>query len=682
MKVSLEWLSDFIDPPPDLRPAQLAHDLTLKTVEVEDVLEVDDDVVFEIDNKSLTNRPDLWGHYGIAREFAAIYGLPLRRLPEPPRPAAAEGLVGDLDPDLCARFAAVEFAVDGSLPTPPAIRRRLARIGEGGVNFCVDLSNYVMFTVGQPTHVYDADRMGLPLSAKFSTEGAILDLLNEQTVELAGTTPVIRDRDGVVGIAGVMGGASSAIALTARRFVLEAATFRPQPVRRVSQRLNLRTEASVRYEKGLDTQRVDLAVDLFLHLLHQAAPDAATAGMQDVTVEPTASAQITVEREFLDRRIGQRLDDAEILGTLGALGFTATITPTSLRIVVPTWRSTGDVSLPHDIVEELARIHGYDRLPVVRPEVVLNPVRSLHRRSLDRTVREQLALRAGLQEVVTYPWTGDRMLAAAGFRKDETIRLESAPAPDRDSLRPSLVPNLLETVAANLRFRPSFGIFEVGVVFPCGERRPYRGMYEPLPRMTTMLGVALVGDDGMELFRRAKGILEMIRRYCHLTDLSLAGDSDVAWADPSARLAVRAGDAATGTLALLTPRARRLAGIEVPQVACVELDVARLTAYRSRENRFEPLPELPEAEFDLSVVVADEIGWQAIEATAREADELIRAVSYVDEYRGSWVPKGHRSLTVRVTLRPKDITLTADVIGAVRTEVLDVLGRELKAYLR
>jgi phenylalanyl-tRNA synthetase beta chain len=682
MKVSLEWIRDYVDLPAGLGPAELAQELTLKTVEVEAAVPAGRDVILEIDNKSLTNRPDLWGHYGMAREAAAIYGLPLRPLPSPRRPEQMSGLIGSVQPSLCSRFAAIEFTGDGPAATPAWMRDRLARIGEASRNPLVDLSNYVMFTVGQPSHVYDADRVMLPLSAGTAEGRERLELLTGQSVDLAGGVPVIRDARETVGLAGIMGGAESAVTAKSRHFVLEAATFRARSIRRAAQQLGLRTEASVRFEKGIDTQRVDAALGLFLHLLPQVAPNAAVAGMQDVTMEPTVSAQIALSREFLDRRIGESLPAAEISGTLAALGFAVSADGEEMQVTAPSWRSTGDVSLPHDIVEEVARVHGFDRLAVAQTPVTLRPARALHRRPLDRDVREQLATRAGLHEVVTYPWTADHLLAAAGWAKTDTVRFEGAPAPDRDSLRPSLIPNLLEAVAANLRYFPAFGLFEVGTVFGGGDLVPYRGMYEPIPPLTTALGVALAGTDGTELFRSAKGVVEMLRRRCYIAGLSLEGDTDMPWADRSARLAVRTGTDQAGAIGLVTPRTRRLAGIDGVQVACVEIDLARLTRHHSRENRFQPLPELPETDFDLSVVAADDISWARVEQTVKAADQLIAGVSYVSEYRGSWVPEGHRSLTLRVTLRPTETTLTAEVIGEARSNVLGVLDRELNARLR
>ena len=684
MKISLEWISDYVALPSSLTPRQLADDLTLKTVEVEQIETIDDDVVLEIDNKSLTNRPDLWGHYGIAREFAAIYGQPLAPLPTASLPEQVEGLIGAVDTTLCQRFSVIEFSVENSRPTPETVRRRLTHIGESTVNLMVDLSNYVMFTVGQPNHVWDADRVQLPMTATMSTEPFELSLVASESVKVTGSAPVIRDEASILGLAGIMGGTESSVHSDSTRFLLETATFDAQSVRRASQRLGLRTEASVRYEKGLDTQRVDASIGVFLGMLADLAPDAVVHRFQDVAGRETPSRQVHVERSFLDSRIGVHLDDTEISGTLGALGFGVEVNETAVEVEVPTWRATGDISLPHDVLEELARIHGYDRLPSSQVEVALAPVRSLNRRPLDRDLREELALRGGLREVITYPWVRDELLATAGFPKEGTVLFEGATAPDHNALRPALLPNLLEAIASNLRYRSAFGIFELGTVFTGEPDRPHPGGGgEDLPSMPKHLALALVGaDDGAALFRRAKGHLEALRRDCFLDDLVLEGPTEASWADRSARLGIRVGAHQAGTLALLRPRLLRRAGIQGVHVAYAELDITPLTAKASRENLFDALAELPASDFDLSVLLADDILWARVEAVVGVSNKLVEAVTYLGEYRSVEVGEGFRSLTLRVRLQPREVTLTRDDILRVRTDILHAVEKEFGAKLR
>jgi phenylalanyl-tRNA synthetase beta chain len=649
------------------------------------------DAILEVDNKSLTNRPDLWGHYGIAREFATIYDLTLRPLDSValPGPATAR-LIGHVDSDVCQRFTAVEFTINsGAGKAPLWLRSRLARIDQATVSLCVDLSNYVMFTTGQPTHAYDADKVTLPLSAARAKSQRKLKLLDGTTVGVTDGTPVIEDAAGAVALAGIMGGADSAVSSETRHYVLEAATFRAQPVRLASQRLGVRTEASARYEKSLDTQRVDVAVGLFWHLLRSSGADSEVIAGQDMTLAETQPAQVSVRHDFLAVRIGVPLDHKEITQTLSALGFSQLDDGQVLHLSAPTWRSTGDISRKEDIVEEVARIHGYDALPTSELTITLRSARSRQTRPVDRVVRETLASRAGLREVVTYPWVSDAMLAAVGMTREGTVRFDGAPSPEHDTLRRSLIPNLLEAAARNVRYGDSVRIFEVGTVFPGGPLVPFGDGFEPMPVQRQMLAGVLTGADGLLLFRQAKGILDDLTRSGQLTPVSFApavrrvAGVPASWADVSARAIITVGDGTpTGTLGLLGTRARRLAHMGDVQAACFELDLGHLARHTSRDNKFEPLPDLPEADFDLSVVVPDSTPWDQVSQVARRADPLVHRVTFSGEFRGAWVPDNHRSLTLRITLRPTNATLTAQVIGGSRARVLNALAEQVGARLR
>jgi phenylalanyl-tRNA synthetase beta chain len=226
-------------------------------------------------------------------------------------------------------------------------------------------------------------------------------------------------------------------------------------------------------------------------------------------------------------------------------------------------------------------------------------------------------------------------------------------------------------------------IFELGTIFPPGAARPYRGRYEVMPPTAKSVGLALVADEpGETLFRQAKGLLEMIQRYCFLPDLAVTGAASEEWADPSAQVAVRVNDTPVGALALLRPRVLRRAGIDGVQVAYAEFDLGLVTAQPSRDNQYAVLPELPESSFDLSVVLADAVTWGVLQDTVRKADPLIAALEHIGEYRQATLAPGHRSLTLRITLQPYDATLTKEEIGRVRDSVIALLEREFGATLR
>lgn len=233
------------------------------------------DTILEIDNKSLTHRPDLWGHYGIAREFAAIYGCKLKPLPKPDRNFPSERLIEKSDPTGCNRFTATKFSNVETGVSPYWLRSRLARIGQRSINLYADLTNYVMLAVGQPTHVYDAADISLPLSARISRTGESILLLNDETLKLDPSVLAITDTKEPVGLAGIMGGKLSGVKAETTEFVLEIANFNATTIRRASKRLGIRTEASARFEKGIDTQRIDLALDLFVDLVQKIQPTAA-----------------------------------------------------------------------------------------------------------------------------------------------------------------------------------------------------------------------------------------------------------------------------------------------------------------------------------------------------------------------------------------------------------------------
>ena len=363
-----------------------------------------DDAVFEIDNKSLTNRPDLWGHHGLARELAAIYDVPLKPLPGVALPGEVEDLLGEPDPSFCNRFTATVIEGIQVQRAPLYMRSRLARVGQRAIDFYVDITNYVMFAAGQPSHAYDAQTLSLPMTARFGLPGESVELLDGSQHPAHEALPFIADASNVLAAAGVMGGDASAVTADTRQLFLEMANFDAQTVRGSSVHCGVRSEASARFEKAIDTQRIDVALGFMLHLIAEEQPDSRAVSHQDVVNRATARAEVTVTAGAINRQLGKQFSVPELTRSLTTLGFDVSADGDSLRVVAPTWRSTGDVSIAADIVEEVARLHGYDNFTFVPPRVDLHQVTRSKRVPLDRQVREQMAA-SGLQEVFTYPWT-------------------------------------------------------------------------------------------------------------------------------------------------------------------------------------------------------------------------------------------------------------------------------------
>lgn len=686
MKISLNWIADYTTLPAGLTPKEIAHQLTMATVEVEGVHQVGDDVVLEIDNKSLTNRPDLWGHYGVARELAAIYQVPLKPLPsaEPELPPA--NLVGAIDASVCRRFTATRIEHVTVRETPGWMKQRLIAIGQRSKNLYADLTNYVMLTTGQPTHAFDAARLTLPLVVRRARLDETFQALDGTDLTLSEADAVVADANGAVGLAGIIGGLHSAIQDTTSAVIFEAANFDPLVIRRTSSAHGVRTEASTRFEKSLSTHRIDDARRLFFDILTKIDPGVRVTGFSDVTHAATSAGAVQASATYLRDRIGKALSVDELRAPLERLGFTVAVSGETLTVTVPEWRNTGDVSGPHDLVEEIARLLGYEQFEFQTPTVQLARSSRNYAASAERRVKEYLANACGMQEVINYPWIEDRFVTAAGFRvEDAPLRLSAPPAPDQATLRTSIVPGLLRAIESNIRWRSAFRIFEGGTVFPSANRIRLDDSRETLPVQVKRIAGAFVGDDAEVVFREAKGALESLGARAHVSTLAtrpVSGTPYGPWADAGATVSITGDGGVIGQIGVLARRGTRAAGLKHGFAAIFEFDLAGLVSSPSRDNVYATLPELPSVEVDVSLTYADAVTWAEIAAAARGVSPLIAAIGFIDQYRGKGVPEGHRSITLRARLQPTAHTLTSEEAVAIANDIREVAKTRLGAIER
>lgn len=640
-----------------------------------------DDFVLEIDNKSLTNRPDLWGHHGIARELAAQHDRPLRQPPKWGALPPADGFEVRIEaPDLCRRYSATRITGVSVVPSPLWLRTRLAKVGQRSINLLVDLTNYVMLAVGQPTHAFDARDFEGRIEVRRARAGDRLVLLDDTDLELDSDVLVIANHEVPLALAGIMGG-ERAVREDTRELWLEVANFEAIPVRRTARRFGLRTESSTRFEKGIDLDRVELGVQMFLALIAEMQPESRVVQHVDVVADRSPAVAVDVPVAFLQRKLGRELPAEAMRGLLARLQFGCTVRGDALHVEVPSWRATGDVSRPEDIVEEVARLYGYENLAFTPPVVSLEKAVLQPRRRTERRVREYLAFRAGMREVVSYPWVAAAALDAAGMADVATIGLANPPSAD-SRLAPSLLPQLLANVAANLRHQQQFRIFELGRVFQPRQESAAPGDSEQLPMQPHHVAGAFVGSDARTLFLEAKGVLERLDRVVQVTPLSFSDDEEAAWGDPAARLAITAEGKTIGVLAVAAARARRKAGIRRAEVVLFELDVDALTPLASRHNRPEPLPTYPQVEYDISMIVASTVRWTDAHEVASHADPLVRVVTFVDQYTGPQVPAGHKSLTLRLHLGSNEGTLVREQIDEIAGRVIAALTARFNAVIR
>ena len=643
-----------------------------------------DDIILEIDNKSMTNRPDLWGHYGIARELAALYDLPLVEF-EKYVPETTESYdVRIKDTERCPRYIGAKVEGLGVKPSPFKMQTRIWRVGMRPINALVDITNYVMLATGQPTHVFDSNHIIDHIEVRRAEQDEKLLLLNDKELALSSDDLVIADAEGAVALAGVMGGAKDSVLPETTSVILEVANFESKGVRRTALRYDNRTEASSRYEKAVDPERCDQALSLAMQLFGELYPDMKVVAYNDQYPNKLERKEIDVDFDWLDRRLGKRIPQEIVARKLGTMGFEVTFTENGMHIVVPTWRSTGDVSIKADIMEEVARMYGYENFEATTITTSFDGAINQLGVDLVRKIKEYLAFRCNMQEIFTYPWMSDEFVNALFESTDGILALATPPSPTEKYVKSSLLPNICKAIVKNERNFDEFDIFEEAQVFLDGNyTENYKG--EKLPQQKKHLGCAFVGssDKIADLWRRAKGTIEMMPRYTHMEAFTFEKNEKPYWADNVVWQNICLNGKKIGDIALLSKKCALSCGIKVLSAILVEIDMDALVPFKSRTNRFEKLPEFPTNEYDISFLVDSMISWNEIyEAIMGKKNELLRDARFVDEYKGKQIPEGKKSITVRLVIGSGEKTLTGDEIEAVAKSTIKKLSKTIGADVR
>ena len=645
------------------------------------------DIILEIDNKYMTNRPDLWGHYGIARELAALYHLPMKTFPHFDRNVenTAGFRVTVEDTERCPRYLSAQIEGLSVKAAPYQMQSRIWRVGMRPINALVDITNYVMLATGQPTHAFDSDHIAGHVIVRRAGEGEKLLLLNGKELTMTSDDLTIADDAGVVGLAGVMGGAKDSILPTTSKVILEVANFQAAGIRRTALRYDNRTEASARYEKAIDPERCDQAFDLSMQLFRELYPEMQVTGLADQYPVPLKKAEIDVALSWLERRLGKVLTPDDVAAKLEPLGFQLSFDGDNMHVVVPTWRSTGDVSIKADIMEEVARMYGYENFEAEPITTSFDGAINQLDKDLERHIKEYLAVRCGMQEIFSYPWMEESYVNAILQSTDGILALSTPPSPSERFIRSSLLPNLCRAVAKNERYYGDFAIFETAQVF---RDENYTAPYderEKLPSQRKNVAGAFVsaGKDVTGLFRRAKGVVEMMPRYTHMEPYSFRQVSKPVWADEVVWLNIYLGEEYIGDLALLSKRVSMACGIKNVNVMLFQLDQDALIPLRSRTNSFRHLAEYPMTDYDISLLLDGQVKWADVAQTIGGIkNPLLHGAAFVDEYRGKQVPEGKKSLTARLTIGSAEKTLTSAEIEEVANSVLKKLAKRFGAELR
>ncbi len=638
-----------------------------------------DDVILEVDNKSLSNRPDLWGHLGVARELAAIYKVPLKDAPAGLPQGLPEYPVQIDAPEQCMRYTATLIENVYVKESPAWMKTLITNGGMRPINAIVDITNFCMMAVGQPMHAFDSTHVeGSKIIVRNAAKGEKLLLLDENDLDLGENDLVICDTVEPMGLAGIKGGRKDSILDDTTSVLLEVADFSAAGIRRTERKFDEKTDAAQRYDKGVDTQRADLGVCLALELFKEIYPECRITAFGDCYPVKTENAVIDITQEFLDRRLGEVIGQAEIEDILTRLGYEVEFADGTYHCTAPTWRSTGDVSIHDDILGDIARLIGYEyfrKQPLrVNFEHSVNQVRA----DLSRKLREYLAFRCGFNEVFTYPWIDEKYIHAAKIDTEKSIRLATPPAPELGILRSSLIPGMLEAIDKNERYFDEFCIFENTQVFEKGEYHPSTEE-ETLPVHRNLISGTAAGKNAPELFFRVKGVIEGLSGYCHCEPLTFKQVEKPSWADEKVWLNIMSGKKVAGSIGLLSVQSLAESGIKSVKAAAFELDTDMLVPYPSRTNEYKHLPTYPLVEQDLSLLVDESVTWEQIRESIKY---MVKELKFVEEYRGKQIPAGKKSVMLSLKIGNDDSTMTSKQIEKKMNGIIKVLSNKCKAELR
>lgn len=626
-----------------------------------------DDIIFEVDNKSLTNRPDLWGHYGIAREFAALAGRPLKAL-DTVDLHDYDGLPKvdmKIEDPLCQRYSCLQVENIHTAVSPVNMRIRLFYCGMRAINFLADLTNYLMLEMGQPMHAFDSRKVEKLRIKRFDTPFTFqtLDGVERKIDE---NTLMICNGDTPVAIAGIMGGLDSEIVEDTTTLTLESATFDAVSVRKSSVRLAHRTDASMRYEKCLDPEMTVPAIARFVKLLTDTDKGArVVSSLTDDYAYHYPAVTLDFDQAYVDRYTGIQISAETIVKTLKSLGFEVAAENGRFSVTVPSWRATKDVTIKADIIEEITRIYGYNNFDVHTALAPLYPVRATEEKTAEDKIKDLLVKRFSLHEVHSYVWAYYDEYKELGIEVEDNVQLANAANPNIKALRRSMIPTQLCQVKANTSFAPDFGIFEIG--------HTVDGLDENnLCREYKKLAITLYSKTKSTeaLYFELRDMLAILTDDLRHQPLTFAPmEATRSYEHPRNLNRILCDGSELGIIGVVHPQVSSKIDKKA-SIVFAEVDVQAFAAISDAGIHYVEPSRFPEIEVDLSFV-SDTFAPIARAIESAKCD-LIRSVGVVDTYRDA----SGKSITTRLTFAHPERTLTREEVMAVADTIIDTLAKE------
>ncbi len=665
-------------------------DLKLKPgTPLADALGLSDDSVMDIEVTS--NRVDAMGMVGLAREASAILGRKLVRKPSKSRvaskrPAPGAPSVTVHNSTLCPRYMAIRVSGVKNGPSPWWMKRRLASAGMNSISALVDITNYVLLEYAQPMHVFDVARLkhgrkGPEIHIRLAQKGEKMTALNGTSYDLDDKTLVIADAEGPVAVAGVMGGERSGAYDDTTDIILEAATFEPVSVRRTARRLNLYSDSQQRFEKGLSTEALPDALARAVELTLDICGGKVVGSAVDVRAAKYKPASYSITSSDIDTRIGVEIPDSKKVRYLRDLGFHVSMKGRgTIHATVPWWRDH-DIESGQDLVEEVARIHGYGNITPVLPEGRGNAWTSADFMWEDRL--KDVAKGAGLSETYSYSFVSDDVYKKASYDPSICLHVQNPLSSDFAFLRTSILPSLLQIVSENQERYREQRLFEIAnVYYPKGVRTMGRKnvTWTDLPDEQLELACAFLGGD--DAFRHAKGFLEHVYSELGLGEISWKRLSEEGGFWHAGRtVQAYANGVLIGTVGEVSSAILRNFKID-GRVAMIDAPLKEIFANASSTRRYTPPAAFPESKRDLAIVVDSRVEYDDIARTIRRVSDLVTKVEWFDTYSGKGLLDGKKSVAIHIEFSSSDRTLTNEEVDGLMGKIVLKMKEEFKGEVR
>lgn len=648
------------------------------------------DVVLEVENKSLTHRPDLWGHYGMAREFAAFLGKKLKPLvPKVTFPSKGQSVKVEIkNKEIAKRFLSTIITGVKIAPSPDWMQKQLEAVGLRPVNNIVDITNYVMLETGYPMHAFGRRFVkNNHFVIRYAATGEVVETIDHKKYKLTSEDALVTNDGKALAIAGIMGGLNSEVKSNTTEIILEVGNWNPVMIRKTSQRHNLRTDAAQRFEKSLDPVVAELTMRRACELILQICPGSQIAGpMTDSYPKKTQEITVTLDVAKTSNKIGVQIPEKEMIKYLEALEFkVAKAGKGKLKITVPSFRATKDVNIEDDLVEEVARMYGYEKITPVLPELPIKLPMENRERTLKHKLKQIMSFGLGFNEVSHYSFYGRPEIRKAMLPENLHVQIENPLTEDQTHLRISLLPHILKSVALNLYNREEFKLYEVGRTYVRkGKGTRVKGTDDeecfPLEEkfvcgvvVKKPVTLSLSKGDRGEIFYEGLGALQSFLEQFGVKARIEEALNPPPYAHPTKCAAVKVGDLEIAVVYEVHPQVLRNFGIEAA-VAAFEINYTQLVANGQMEKSYKSLPRFPGIEIDVSVLVNKKTTVREIQNLIKTASSgLVVNVSLIDIFENKSLGEDKKSFTFRVLLQSPDRTLTDEEMKEVQEKIFENL---------